>query len=150
MQANRLDVSYLISGPANWRGTYRSNNRHWDNSWSWYKDGDPRLINFPHFTLAFNLRHEVNAADEWVGFHISVPIALGAANARFNYVIANNTVQFSNMTRAGLQPEHLILADNIAGAQYRDLDDLATSFYNAAISSVEDTEMLTGVAALFR
>lgn len=135
MKAAQLKVSYDLTGPANWKGKYTSNNEFNSPNWTWYKDGDNRLTNYPHITLAFNETWEVDKNGEWVGFHVSYPLSKSGKNARFNYAIKNGVVTFSNMTRKGFTDQALAEAEEIANDKWSDIDAFAKAFYSAAANA---------------
>lgn len=144
MKRGRLEDSYVLKAPANWRGTYITRNGRNEGSRSWYKDGDIRKVNYPHITVTL-AAHETDIAGEWVGLHVSVPF--GGQNYRYNYSITNGTAKYTNTTITGMLDPQAVR--NYGEQNAKVLDAFAREFVRAALSAEADAEMLAGVKQLF-
>lgn len=143
MKRVRLEESYVLKAPANWRGIYITSNSRSDGSYSWYKDGDNKKVNFPHVTVSV-LPHETDVAGEWIGFHVSVPN--GGQNNRYNYRIENGTAVYANPTTKGMIDVDAVHSFRKKHALM--LDAFAREFVRAAYSAEADSQMLAGVKQL--
>ena len=135
MKSEHLGFSYELDGPANWRGTYTSNNGNSNGSWSWYKGGDPILTKFPHITVTMKPWETNDINGVWCGFHVSVPH--GGVNYRYNYHLNSaGVVEFANTTTVGFRNPQAILDYGNANAVV--LNEFAKAFVKAA----QKTELL--------
>ena len=132
MKASKLKASITVESPANWKGTYTSNNAYNNASWTWYKDGKASTENAPHITIAFGSSWEVDGTGEWVGFHVSYPMSSMGRNARFNYTIKGGVVSYSNMSKTGLTENALEESNEIARTMATELDEFGQAFFKAA------------------